>query len=335
MDKEEVSKEIDNFSDELSKFWDYVTGADFWLAIGLGVLRILVILLLAYMIVRVTRKVVDRLFKRRENGPIRITERRENTLKKLIKSTITYVVYFIAFIMILDNVLGFQVGALLAGAGVAGLAIGFGAQNLVRDIISGFFIIFEDQFSVGDYVGVAGIEGTVEEIGLRTTKVLSWTGEMHILPNGNVTQVINYSIHNGLAIVDINVPYESSVDDAEKIINDVAVTLPDKYDFLVGVPEIIGVQNLEASYFVIRVIADTLPGFQWAGERNIRKEMQDKLYKAGIEIPAPRIVMYSREQKDNILNRDKSQLQQTQTNRNQLNYEESGNSQTEQTPERE
>ncbi|NAO99615.1 mechanosensitive ion channel, partial [Halomonas sp. MG34] len=260
---------------------------------------------LALIVVRVTRNVVDRLFKKREKGPIRITERRENTLKKLIKNVVAYIVYFIAIIMILDNVFGFQVGALLAGAGVAGLAIGFGAQNLVRDIISGFFIIFEDQFSVGDYVGVAGIEGTVEEIGLRTTKVLSWTGELNVLPNGNVTQVINYSVHNGLSIVDVNIPYESNVNDAENAINNIVATLPDKYDFIVGVPEIIGVQNLDVSHFTIRIIADTLPGFQWAGERNIRKEIQNQLYNAGIEIPAPRIVMYSGNDKEKLLDKNR------------------------------
>ncbi|MFD2627349.1 mechanosensitive ion channel family protein [Oceanobacillus kapialis] len=297
-----------NIEERLQNSWEYLTGPGLWITIGEGVLRIVLIIILALIIVRVTRNLVDRLFKRRESGPIRITERRENTLKKLIKNVVAYIVYFIAIIMVLDNVLGFNVGALLAGAGVAGLAIGFGAQNLVRDIISGFFIIFEDQFSVGDYVGVAGIEGTVEEIGLRTTKVLSWTGELHVLPNGNVTQVINYSVHNGLSIVDVNIPYESNVNDAEKAINEIVATLPEKYDFIVGVPEIIGVQNLDVSHFSIRVIADTLPGFQWAGERNIRKELQDKLYKEGIEIPAPRIVMYSGDEKQGILeNRERGE----------------------------
>ncbi|WP_077702073.1 mechanosensitive ion channel family protein [Virgibacillus dokdonensis] len=306
--EENVEKEVDNFHKLMNDAWDYLTGADLWFSVGKGMLQIILILVLSLMVIRISRKVVDRLFKKRDKGPLRITERRENTLKKLIKNVIAYVVYFIALLMILDGVFGLEIGALIAGAGVAGLAIGFGAQNLVRDIISGFFIIFEDQFSVGDYVGVAGIEGTVEEIGLRTTKVLSWTGEMHILPNGNVTQVINYSVHNGLAIVDINVPYESSVDDAERLINEVAVTLPDKYDFVVGTPEIIGVQNLEASHFVIRVIAETLPGFQWAAERNIRRDMQHYLYRSGIEIPSPRIVMYSRDQKQELL--DYSQRKQ-------------------------
>jgi moderate conductance mechanosensitive channel len=294
-----------NLEEKLQNSWDYLRGPDLWLLIGGKILQVILIIVLALIIVRVTRNVVDRLFKKREKGPIRITERRENTLKKLIKNVVAYIVYFIAIIMILDNVFGFQVGALLAGAGVAGLAIGFGAQNLVRDIISGFFIIFEDQFSVGDYVGVAGIEGTVEEIGLRTTKVLSWTGELNVLPNGNVTQVINYSVHNGLSIVDVNIPYESNVNDAENAINNIVATLPDKYDFIVGVPEIIGVQNLDVSHFTIRIIADTLPGFQWAGERNIRKEIQNQLYNAGIEIPAPRIVMYSGNDKEKLLDKNR------------------------------
>src|SRR5699024_9994277 len=220
-------------------------------------------------------------------------------------NTVSYVVYFMAGVMIL-GVFNINIGPLLAGAGVVGLAIGFGAQNLVRDIITGFFIIFEDQFSVGDYVNVSGIEGTVEEIGLRTTKIVSWTGEMNILPNGNITQVIHYSLANGLAVVDINVPYESDYEEAERIINEVAATLPDKYDFILEVPEVIGVQNLDVSHFVIRVIAETEPVMQWAGERNIRKEMQDKLYKRGNDIPSPRLVMYSDEEKEKLQNNQRA-----------------------------
>ncbi|GAB3797825.1 mechanosensitive ion channel family protein [Virgibacillus kimchii] len=300
---------MEEVNEEMVNFWEYITGPELWAAISTGLIRILIIVILAFIVVRVARNLIYRIFRNRQRGPIRISERRENTLKKLASNVIAYVVYFIAAIMILDNVLGFQVGALLAGAGVAGLAIGFGAQNLVRDVITGFFIIFEDQFSVGDYIAVAGIEGTVEEIGLRTTKVLSWTGEMNVVPNGDITQVTNYSVHNGLALVDINIPYESSVYEAEKIIEQVAETLPEKYDFIIGTPEIIGVQDLDVSHFVIRVIADTKPGFQWAGERNIRKEMQDQLYQSGIEIPAPRVVMYSKEEEEKLQakNRDRQQ----------------------------
>ncbi|GLO68221.1 MULTISPECIES: mechanosensitive ion channel family protein [Oceanobacillus] len=290
---------MDFLNRQWERLWNYLSNPDLWVGIFQGALQIVVIILLALLIVKVTRKFVDKFFVQRQSGPIRITERRENTLKKLIKNVVAYVVYFLAIVMIL-GVFNFEIGPLLAGAGVAGLAIGFGAQNLVRDIISGFFIIFEDQFSVGDYVAVSGVEGTVEEIGLRTTKILSWTGELNVVPNGNVTQVTNYSIHNGLAIVDVNIPYESDVYEAEKVIEEVAAELPNKYEFLLEVPQIIGVQSLDVSHYVIRIIADTSPGFQWAAERNIRKELQDKLFKSGIELPASRIIMYSKEEKERL-----------------------------------
>lgn len=301
---------MSKLNNQLEKFWEYISGPDLWLGIGSAAFRIILIVILAIVVVKMSRKVIYKIFKRPSGTratPIRISERRENTLKKLTANVISYVVYFIAALMILDNVLGFNVGALLAGAGVAGLAIGFGAQNLVRDVISGFFIIFEDQFSVGDYVLVSGVEGTVEEIGLRTTKILSWTGEMNILPNGDITHVTNYSMTNGLSVVDINIPYESDIEAAEKIIEGIAEALPDKYDEILKVPEILGVQSLELSHFVIRVVAETEPSLQWFGERMIRKEMKEGLFKQGIEIPSPRLVMYSRDERATVLERQRDQ----------------------------
>lgn len=302
---------VSTMSMQLEKLLVFISRPELWISIGIALFKIILIIFLAIFIVRLSKKVTDRIFsqsqsqsKQRRPVGIRISERRENTLKKLTANVISYIVYFIALLMILDNVLGFKVGALLAGAGVAGLAIGFGAQNLVRDIISGFFIIFEDQFSVGDYVLVNEIEGYVDEIGLRTTKVLSWTGEMHILPNGDIGHVTNYSIHNGVAVVDINIPYESDIDMAEQIINEIAQTLPAKYDAFVSAPVVHGVQALELSHFVIRVIGETLPSFQWYGERMIRKEMKEGLYNQGIEIPSPRLVMYSRQERGEVMDKE-------------------------------
>lgn len=278
---------------QLVDLWLYVSGPQLWAQLGKGIIKIICIYILAMIAVRIGKNVIERVFRNRKHNLVRMTERREETLKKLTQNMLTYIVYFMAFIMFLET-LGLPIGSVLAGAGVAGLAIGFGAQNLVRDIISGFFIVFEDQFSIGDYVEVSGAEGTVEEIGLRTTKIQSWTGEQNVIPNGNITQVVNYSIHNGLAIVDINVPYENDIATAERIIEDVLETLPDKYEEIVTLPVIHGVQTLEVSHFVIRVIAETLPVYQWFGARAIRKEVKERLYKEGIEIPAPRLVMYSR-----------------------------------------
>src|SRR5699024_8154114 len=117
-----------------------------------------------------------------------LSERRESTINKLIQNILSYVVYFTAIVMILDT-MTIPIASLLAGAGVVGLAIGFGAQSLVQDVISGFFIIFEDQFGIGDYVLCSGVEGTVLEIGLRTTKIQAWTGELNVIPNGKIDQV--------------------------------------------------------------------------------------------------------------------------------------------------
>ncbi|WP_442788845.1 mechanosensitive ion channel family protein [Halobacillus sp. HZG1] len=282
--------------------WDeivaYVTGPDLWITIALGAIRIALILLVSFVIIRVGRRLITQFFANKRRGPFRITERREATLNKLVLNTMSYVVYFMAFIMILET-FNFEVGALLAGAGVAGLAIGFGAQNLVRDIISGFFIIFEDQFSVGDYIQTSGVEGFVEEVGLRTTKVKAWTGEVHILPNGNVTQVTNFSIHNSIAVVDVSIAYEEDIEAAEKVIQELLKEMPERYESILNVPELLGVQTLGASDVVMRIICEVNPMEHWAMARVLRKEVKNRLDAEGIEIPFPRMVMYSRDEEPN------------------------------------
>lgn len=280
-------------NDSITLFWNYISGPDLWETLGLMFFRILVILILAFIVVRIGNKVIERLFRKRNHGPIRISVRREETIRRLVRNMLSYVVYFIAGMMIIET-FGLPIGSILAGAGVAGLAIGFGAQNLVRDIISGFFIVFEDQFSVGDYVIVSDVEGEVEEIGIRTTKIKSWTGEHNVIPNGNITQVINYSINNSLAVVDINVPYESDISKAEGIIEEVISELPKQHEEFKDKPIIHGIQTLDLSYYVIRVIAETEPVFHWYCARIIRGEVKNRLYSEGIEIPSPRLVMYTR-----------------------------------------
>lgn len=278
--------------------WDetieYVTGPELWITLGLGALQILLILVISLIVIKAGRRVISRFFANRTRGPFKITQRREATLNKLVSNALSYIVYFIAFVMILET-FTLDIAALLAGAGVAGLAIGFGAQNLVRDVISGFFIIFEDQFSVGDYIQTSGVEGFVEEVGLRTCKVKAWTGEVHILPNGNVTQVTNYSVHNSIAVVDVSVAYEEDIEKAEQAISELLKELPDRYADMLKVPELLGVQSLGASDVVMRIICEVQPMEHWAIARAIRKEVKNRLDALGIEIPFPRMVMYSRQ----------------------------------------
>ncbi len=294
-------QKVEQIQQEWAEWVKRLMGPEFWMQVGYVILQIIMILIISALIIRIGTTLINRIFRKRERGPFRISERRENTLKKLVQNTLTYVVYFTAFIMILDA-MTIPIGALLAGAGVAGLAIGFGTQNLVRDVITGFFIIFEDQFSVGDYIQTAGIEGTVEEIGLRTTKILSWTGELHIVPNGSVDQVTNYSIHNSIAVVDVNIPYEADITTAERIIEQLLPELPSQYPEMITVPELLGVQTMETSHVVIRVIAEVVPMEHWMIARVMRREIKGRLERHGIDIPLPRMVMYSREQESSNQN---------------------------------
>jgi moderate conductance mechanosensitive channel len=290
---EDVKKTVD---DTVEKLIDN----DLWIALGQGAIKIAAIMLLTFIALKVGRSAIRNIFRVRSKAPLKFSERREATLLKLLENVLTYVVYFISLMTILST-LDIDIKGLIAGAGIVGLAIGFGAQNLVRDIITGFFIIFEDQFSVGDYVRIGSAEGTVEEIGLRTTKIKSWTGELHIFPNGNITEVTNFSIHNSIAVVDVSIAYEENIEEAEKVIQELLLSLPQKYEDLVNPPELLGVQTLGASDVVIRIVAETLPMKHWFIARMIRKDVKLLLDKHGIEIPFPRMVMYSRSEENEAL----------------------------------
>lgn len=286
-------------STTIEKWISYFTGITFWEAIIESVIKIIFILILSYICIRIGNRLIDRIFTRKRNPLIKVNEKREQTIRKLLKSTLTYTIYFIAIIMVLEA-LSIRITALLAGAGIAGIAIGFGAQSLVKDVISGFFITFEKQFSVDDYVSISGIEGTVIEIGLRTTRVKSWTGEEHIIPNGNITQVVNYSINNGISVVDINVPYEINIESLEPKINEILNDLPSKYNLFIDKPVIQGIRKLDVANYIVRIIAETAPASQWEGERIIRKEIQNNLYAEGINIPIQQFILRSVEPKDDF-----------------------------------
>ena len=270
---------------------------ELWFGLSYILIKIMVIVLIAGIAVKIAKKLIANVFAIRAKSPLRVSERREATILKLLQNVVAYFIYFIAITTILGN-LDVDVKGLIAGAGIVGLAVGFGAQSLVKDVITGFFIIFEDQFAVGDYIRIGQIEGTVQMIGLRTTKITSPTGEVNIIPNGNIMEVTNYSINNSVAILDIGIAYEGNIDKAEKVINDVLEKMPEKYEQLVGTPKFLGVQNLAPSEVVLRIWAETLPMQHFYISRELRRELKEALDANGIEIPYPRMVMYNRNDMD-------------------------------------
>ena len=255
-----------------TKLWDFLTSEALWDAVIRASIKIIGIVVVAYLVVFFGKRIIANVFSLSMRTPLTHSERRQKTILKLVQSVISYVVYFSAILAIL-SVLNINVAGLLAGAGIAGLAIGFGAQSLVKDVISGFFIIFEDQFGVGDHIRLNNAEGTVVEIGLRTTKVRGSSGEQHIIPNGAIGTVINYSVNDTSTFVDFDIPVTQNIDEVERRVQAYLNTLPEQYKELTKIPLLMGVQNFTQTNATVRIKVETVSMQHNKMARIIRKDL--------------------------------------------------------------
>ncbi|PIC74622.1 mechanosensitive ion channel family protein [Sporosarcina sp. P17b] len=288
---EEAKESLKGLEAAMQEVKDTIFSADFWLSTGIFAIRILLIIVVAGVVVKVGQVLIRRFFAIKLKSPMRKTERREKTMIKLLENALKYIVYFAAILAVLTE---FKIDAkgLLAGAGVLGLAVGFGAQSLVKDVISGFFIIFEDQFGVGDYVRINSGEGTVMEIGLRTTKIALYGGELYTVPNGQIGEVVNYSVTNSMVLLDLALSYETDIDRAEELIKEFLKRLPkDRYSEVIGVPEVLGVQSMEPSRILLRIAAETEPVANFSVGRKLRQDLKKFMDENGIKIPYPKMVI--------------------------------------------
>lgn len=263
--------------------------------IGIMALKVIGIVVAARLAIKLGRAAVTQIFNKKLMKGGLIDNRRARTLASLLKNLITYGVFFLAGLMILQ-VFGVNTSAILASAGILGLAVGFGAQNLVRDIISGFFILFEDQFAVGDYVEAGGVEGVVEENGLRICKIRSWTGQLHIIPNGEIKKVTNYNRGHMMAVVTVGIAYEEDIDRTIEVLKRECEAAKGDIPALLEVPVVQGVTALADFSVNIRTVARTVPGEQWAIQRELLRRFKNALDREGIEIPYPRRVVTYREE---------------------------------------
>ncbi len=221
-------------------------------------------------------------------------EKRVETLTHLLESLAKITIFLVAFMMLLST-FGINPTPLLASAGIAGLAIGFGAQNLVRDLISGFFIIFENQFNVGDIIQIDNARGKVEKMSIRATYLRDLEGNVHIIPNGEIKRVTNISKTFSRALVDIEVAYKEDLDKVIEILQDECEKIYEDNNFkdlFKGKPEVLGVESLGSSGITIRILTDTQPGKQWQVAREMRKRLKTRLQKEGIEIPFPQLTLW-------------------------------------------
>lgn len=255
------------------------------------VLKMVLVIVGANLLLRLINAAVDRgidVTEQRLSAQEEI--RRAETLRGLAKSVARYAIGFLALTTLLP-LLGVPIAQIVAGAGVLGLAIGFGAQHIVRDVISGFFFLYENQFIVGDFVSMGDVSGTVEEMGLRMTRVRSFAGDVSFLPNGSITQVTNYSRGPMRAMVDVDIAYEEKVDEAIEVLEELCAELAEDTPEIVEGPRVLGVHSFNDSSVTLRVWARTENMQQWATERILRRKIKNRLAERGVEIPYPRCVL--------------------------------------------
>ncbi|MDP5274516.1 mechanosensitive ion channel family protein [Chengkuizengella axinellae] len=284
---------IDSFKDLLS--WD--SWESQLIELSQRSLMILLIIGLTWLALKVRKAIITRVF---DLNISRMQEKQKDTLETLLLSLTKYIIFIISILMILSNA-GLDVAPIIAGAGVLGLAVGFGAQTLVKDLITGFFIIFEDQFSVGDYVSINNgeINGTVVDVGLRATKIRTWGQHSVVIQNSEIRTSQNYNRERMRAIINITVPYEVDPSEIEQAINEVSIELVSnqKQLFLLDdkgevmeAPQLYGITDVEnnalgAKYTVISMVRDE---HYWTAAKEIRKGLLKQLNKNGIQISYPR-----------------------------------------------
>lgn len=257
------------------KWLEHINWYELLLDWGIILVKLIVLIFLYFIVKMIGSKAIKKVFERKsanENFSIG----RKKTLQSLISNIYTYFLLFV-FIAIVFELFGLDAKALIAGAGIAGLAIGFGAQGLVSDVVTGFFILLEKQIDVDDYITVAGTDGIVEEVGLRTTKIRGFDGSLHFIPNRMIDSVSNHSRGNMRALVDITIDYKNDIDRTMKVLQEACDVLAKEESAILEGPDVIGVESLSTSDVVIRVICKTKNMEQWNIERKLRKTLKEAL----------------------------------------------------------
>jgi small conductance mechanosensitive channel len=263
-------------------------------------LRILLVLAVTFIIIKIIGLSLDYAFirlEKRQDGEMR---KRTDTLKAVVRNVINMALMAVAVIMILDN-LGVKIGPILTAAGVLGVAVGFGAQQLVRDVINGFFILLDDQIRVGDVVDIAGKSGLVETVNLRMTTLRDAAGNVHFVRNGEITVVTNMTKEFSRYVFDIGVAYRENVDEVIRVIQlvdeDMRRDPVFQQDILEPI-EVLGLDKFADSAVIIKARTKTRPLRQWAVGREFNRRLKMKFDEMGIEIPFPHMTLYAGVGKD-------------------------------------
>jgi small conductance mechanosensitive channel len=253
-------------------------------------IRIVLILVLAWLVRRVLRSIIKRIETISDDGDPHTAselEKRAHTISRILKQASSVLVWSVTIMLVLGE-FGVDLKPILAGAGILGLAVGFGAQTLVKDVITGFFILLENQIRVGDTITAAGCTGEVEAVNLRTTVLRDLDGTTHIIPNSSITVVANATRDWARALLDVGVAYKEDIDRCESVLREVGVSFEKDPAFarkLIGPFEYPGVVKLGEDAVILRIVVKTLPHDGPAVLRELRRRVKKAFETAGIEIP--------------------------------------------------
>ncbi len=281
-------KEISDFFTNLTSGHPFLTG------IYVKAFECIVVIVLNFIIYKILRKIIKMFVKRFNNTsddkkPI---NRKATTVLTVLNSALKYFMYFVAICQLLA-VFKVPDASILAVAGVGSVALGLGAQGLIKDIISGIFILLEDQFGVSDWVTIEGRTGTVEAVGIRTTVIRSFNGDVHIIPNGEIKIVTNMSKEFKCAIIDVSIDYNEDIDKVIRVLENEMETCLGKVEGLISVPKVLGITELGNSGLSIRIHANCDVGQSWAAERELRRLIKIRFDKEGITIPYPQLTIHN------------------------------------------
>lgn len=267
--------------------------------------RMLLILFGAWLLIRVIRAVTTRLIRLVQvDDPLRKgeLEKRAETLANILRTVGNTVVVIVALMMALRE-LGVDITPIVAGAGVVGLAVGFGAQSLIKDVISGFFILLENQFGVGDVIKAGGVAGLVERMNLRVTVLRDIDGAVHFIPNSEIKEVSNLTKEWSRVALDVGVAYREDIDQVIHTLKEIGQGLSRDEVFgplVLEEPAVLGVERFDDSQVTIRMLVKTLPLKQWDVARELRRRIKKTFDAKGIEIPFPHQATYLRLEESEI-----------------------------------
>ncbi|MDD6223664.1 MAG: mechanosensitive ion channel family protein [bacterium] len=249
---------------------------------------------IAILLNGICKKIINGIIKKKQKklNKNSLNYKKIETFTSVINNIVKYVILVVLLFAIL-TVYGINVTSVLAGLGIVGVIVGLALQDFAKDIVAGLSIILENQYTVGDTISVGGFKGEVIFLGLKTTRIKNWEGKVKILANHCITEVINYNMANSVAIVDVRISYEEDIEKVEGILAELVKQLSASLPNLKGEVELLGVESLDSSAIIFRMMAQTVPLEHYKIQREIRRQVKICLEKNKIKIPYPQIEVHN------------------------------------------